>query len=536
MNTEAVFALVGGLGLFIYGMRIMGEGLQKTAGNRLKRFLEVLTTNRILGVLVGVFVTAITQSSSATTVMVVGFVNAGLMTLKQAVGIIMGANIGTTVTAQLIAFKLTDYALPSIGIGVALYLFSSKRSYKYIGQVLLGFGLLFLGMDTMKHAMKPLSKMPEFKATMANFSKNPLLGVLVGFVMTSIVQSSSATIGILQALAANNLVSIYVALPILFGDNIGTCVTALLSSIGTSITARRAAIIHLIFNIIGTIIFLVLLPVIIPVVLSSSINPVRQIANAHTMFNVANTILQLPFAGLLVFLAKRIIPGEEKAVEKRIIYLDKRFLETPSIAFTQAKKELHRMGVLAEENFKTSIELFLNFDERKMKEFYEKEEVINFLEREITGFLAELSRTSITDKQSKKITGFLNTANDIERVGDHAKNIVELAQFKYDNNLPFSDTAIAELKEMFNKVEEIYSVSLNALEKEDRHIAEQVLKHEDVVDEMEKHLRSNHIDRLNSGKCFPASGVIFLDVISNLERIGDHSYNIAQTVLDEFRA
>lgn len=533
MSLEMFFTLLGGLGLFIYGMRIMGEGLQKAAGDRLKKLLELLTENRILGVIMGTVVTAIIQSSSATTVMVVGFVNAGLMSLKQAAGVIMGANIGTTVTAQLIAFKLTDYALPSIGIGAALFLFSKKRAYKFIGQILLGFGMLFLGMDTMKHAMKPLAKMPEFTDFMASFSKNPFLGVIAGVALTSIVQSSSATIGILQALAASGLVNIYIALPILFGDNIGTCVTALISSIGTTVTAKRAAVIHLIFNVIGTVIFLILLPIVTPLVQMTSGDPVRQIANAHTIFNISNTVIQLPFTILLVNLATKLVPGKDVIIERGVKYLDKRFLETPTIAFAQVTKELIRMGKLAEENLKDSIEIFLNFNEAKIKKVREKEEVINELEREITKFLADLSRTPLTNKQSKKITGLLNSANDIERVGDQAKNILELAEFREDHQLPFSEEAIKELTHMYHKVESTLKCALAAFEQDNKDKAREVLSHEDDIDKIEKNLRMHHINRLNKGLCYPSSGVIYLDIISILERVGDHSTNIAHMVLED---
>lgn len=532
MAIEMIFSLIGGLGLFIYGMRIMGDGLQKAAGDKLKRLLEILTNNRLIGVIVGTAITAVIQSSSATTVMVVGFVNAGLMTLTQAVGVIMGANIGTTVTAQLIAFKLTDYALPSIGIGVAMSLFSKKRNYKYIGQILLGFGLLFLGMQTMTTAMKPLAKTPGFIDIIANFGQHPLFGVLVGIALTGIVQSSSATIGILQALAGTGVLPIEVALPILFGDNIGTTVTAMLSSIGTSITARRAAMIHSIFNIIGTMIFLTILPIVIPVVTTTSNDVVKQIANAHTMFNIINTALQLPFAGFLVMFVTKLIPGQDEIMETGPKYIDKRFLKTPRIALAQTIKEMSHMGDLVEQNFFDSIDVFLSYNEKITEKIYSREVVINRLEREITSFLAELSRTSVTVKESETITGLLNTVNDIERVGDHTKNIVELAEFKYNHQLPFSKEAISELNFMFDKVKSAFRFGMDALKYGDKQLAKKVLSQEDEIDEMEKRLRSHHIYRLNKQLCYPSSGVIYLDVISNLERMGDHSSNIAHTVID----
>ncbi|NPV43250.1 MAG: Na/Pi cotransporter family protein [Firmicutes bacterium] len=534
MNMETFFSLLGGLGLFIYGMKSMGEGLQKATGDSLKRLLEFLTNNRILGVIVGVIVTALIQSSSATTVMVVGFVNAGLMTLKQATGVIMGANIGTTVTAQLIAFKLTDLALPAIGIGVGLNMFAQKRQLKYIGQILLGFGLLFTGMKIMEGSLKPIAKLPEFSNIMTAFSAHPILGVITGFLLTAVVQSSSATIGILQALAFSGNINLNIALPILFGDNIGTCVTALLSSMGANITAKRAALIHLFFNLIGTIIFLILLPAVIPIVMKTSLDPVRQIANAHTMFNIANTVIQLPFAGLLVALVTKLIPGQEPLIERGLKFLDKRLLNTPAVAFGQVTKEIVRMAKLAEENLKDSIEVFLNFNHHTVHNIYKKEEVINELEREITKFVSELSRTSLNNSQLNKITGYYNILNDIERVGDHAKNIIELAEFKDERNLPFSEMAINELNLMFNKVKTIFNYAIKSFETGNISLAEEVLTHEDEIDEMEECLRMHHIERLNKGLCYPSSGVIYLDIISNLERIGDHSTNIAHTVIDDF--
>ena len=340
MSLDSLFTMFGGLGLFIYGMRIMGEGLEGAAGDRLKSLLELLTRNRFLGVIVGALVTAIIQSSSATTVMVVGLVNAGIMDLSQAIGVIMGANIGTTVTAQLIAFKLTKLALPAIGLGTIIVIFGRNKIQRYIGQVVLGFGLLFFGMQTMETALKPLAKLPEFVNFMTSFSKTPILGVIAGFLTTGLVQSSSATIGILQALASQGIVNMSIALPILFGDNIGTCVTALLSSIGTNITARRAAVFHLTFNVVGTLVFLLILPVVEMAVSLTSADPVRQIANAHTLFNVTNTIMQLPFTFLLVKLVTTLIPGKPVIIERGLKYIDDRLLETPSIAFTQVKKKL----------------------------------------------------------------------------------------------------------------------------------------------------------------------------------------------------
>lgn len=532
MSLDSLFTLFGGLGLFLYGMNIMGEGLEKSAGDRLKDLLELLTRNRFLGVLMGAIVTAIIQSSSATTVMVVGLVNAGIMDLSQAIGVIMGANIGTTMTAQLIAFKLTDIALPAIGLGAAIIIFGRNKTQRYIGQVILGFGFLFFGMQTMEGALKPLAKMPEFVNFMASFSKTPILGVIAGFLTTGLVQSSSATIGILQALASQGIVNLSIALPILFGDNIGTCVTALLSSIGTNITARRTAVFHLTFNVIGTIIFLIILPLVESVVALTSSDPVRQIANAHTFFNVTNTFIQLPFSFLLVKLVTALVPGEPKIIERGLKYIDDRLLETPSIAFTQVKKEIARMGNLALEVLQDSIDTFLNFSEEKNKMAREKETVINELARDITRYLAMLSRTSLSEDEYNSITDLVSTVNDMERVGDHAMNVLELSEFRNEHRLPFSNIAIEELVEMSSKVQETFDLAVYSFLHWDKSSAEKIVKYEEEIDMMEKKLRLNHIKRLNEGSCNPSSGVIFLDLLTNLERVGDHSFNIASYVLN----
>lgn len=532
MSFDSFFTLFGGLGLFIYGMKLMGEGLERAAGDRLKVFLELLTRNKVLGVIVGTVVTAIIQSSSATTVMVVGLVNAGLMDLTQAIGVIMGANIGTTMTAQLIAFKFTKIALPAIGLGVAVNLFGRHKTHRFIGQVILGFGLLFFGMQTMEVALKPLAKMPGFISFMTNFSKTPILGVLAGFLTTGIVQSSSATIGIMQALASQGAVNISIALPILFGDNIGTCVTALLSSIGTNITARRAALLHLTFNMIGTIIFMFILPMVQTLVSYTSSDPVRQIANAHTLFNVTNTIIQLPFSFLLVKLVTYIIPGNLEVIERGAKYIDDRLLETPSIALVQVKKEIGRMGYLALETLRDSINIFITYNENKDKLAREKEAVINDLARTTTRYLALLSRTSLSAAESDQVTNLINAVNDMERVGDHAMNVLELAEYKEEHRLPFSNEAMSELVEMSSKAQETFKMAVDAFLTNDNKMANKILVNEEEIDSMEKELRSHHIKRLNEGKCNPSSGVIYLDIINNFERVGDHSYNIASYILN----
>ncbi|MBB6214576.1 phosphate:Na+ symporter [Anaerosolibacter carboniphilus] len=534
------FGLIGGLGLFLYGMRIMGDGLEKAAGEKLKRLVEVLTNNRVMGVLVGTIVTMVIQSSSATTVMVVGFVNAGIMKLTQAVGVIMGANIGTTVTAQLVSFKLTDYAPVAVGIGVAIWLFTSNKRTKNIAEILIGFGILFIGMETMSDSMKPLREFEGFKTLLASFGggsiTDTLLGILAGFGITAIIQSSSASIGILIALASQGLLPIESALPILFGDNIGTCVTAMLSSIGATKTAKRAAFIHFLFNVIGTIIFVLLLqgPVLHFVKNISPGDSARQIANAHTMFNIGNMLIQLPFAGVLVFIARKAIPetADEQDQVMGVKYLDDRILETPSIALGQTIKEVLHMGNLALDSYRKSMEAFFKADEKIAHEVFNLESAVNNLEREIAAYLVKLSNTSLSGEQHEIVDGLFNTINDIERVGDHADNLAELAIYRIENKLDFSEGALQELQLMNDRVIKSYEQAILALKTGDTNIAKRVIEREGEIDHMEKSLRASHIARLNKQQCSPGAGVIFLDVISNLERIGDHAKKIAFAVID----
>ncbi|MDV3427219.1 MAG: Na/Pi cotransporter family protein [Bacillota bacterium] len=533
MNYIMVFQLLGGLGLFIYGMKLMGDGLEKAAGDKLKKILEVLTTNRFMGVLVGTGVTSIIQSSSATTVMVIGFVNAGLMSLSQAAGVIMGANIGTTMTAQLIAFKLDDIAPLILAIGAVMYMFSSKKKVKDIGGIVLGFGILFVGMHTMSTAMKPLSSMPQFQNLILTIGNHPFMGVLVGLAMTATVQSSSATIGILMALAAGNTITLGVALPILFGDNIGTCATALLASIGTNKNAKRAALIHLTFNVIGTVIFMSLFRIVLNVIPMLGGDIQRQIANAHTLFNVTNVLIQVWFIKYLVIFVNKLVPGEEEDGEKlQLLYLDRRLLETPSIAVGQVIKEVVRMGKLALKNLDYSIDSFIKGDNKLISKVAEGEEVINYLEREITGYLVALSNLSLSEHQSEIIGSLYHTVNDIERIGDHAENMTELTDYKLSNNLKFSDTAIDEIKKMADLTKYSVEQSVKALELTSLEAAKDVIVNEQKIDDMEKSLRAEHIERLNKYICDPASGAIFLDALVNLERIGDHANNIAEAVLN----
>lgn len=525
-----VISLFAGLGLFLYGMKVMSDALQKSAGDRLKKLLEILTTNKYLGVLVGAAITAVIQSSSATTVMVVGLVNAGIMKLSQAVGVIMGANIGTTMTAQIIAFDFKDIVPYSIIIGALLVLFPSKKSYKQFGELVIGFGILFMGMYMMSDAMKPLKDIPAFGEFMVRLKNNPVFGVFAGLALTSIVQSSSATIGILQALAIQGLVPIEAALPILFGDNIGTCVTALIASIGTSITARRAALVHLTFNVTGTIIFILLLKPVLLLVGILAADPARQIANAHTLFNLTNTAIQLPFSALLIAFVTRVIPGEDVQDKFALKYLDKRILETPSIAVGQIVKEIARMGDIARCNVQKGIEAIINDDEKLIDEIYNNEKVINELELRIGEFLQAVLHSAIGEDQQKKVGMLINTIHDVERMGDHAENLAEIAQYKLDNKVTFSSMAVEEMKVIYESVDNAINSAFMALTTEDTAYVGEVDAFEGKVDDLRDMYKDSHIERLNNGQCNINAGVLFLDILTNLERIGDHCVNVADVV------
>ncbi|HBF4255194.1 Na/Pi cotransporter family protein [Clostridioides difficile] len=530
-----VISLIGGLGLFLYGMSLMGEGLQKSAGDKLKKIIELLTSNVVMGVLVGTVVTGIIQSSSATTVMVVGFVNAGIMNLSQAIGVIMGANIGTTVTAQLVSFNLEGIAPIALGIGILFYLFTSNQKTKHLSEILIGFGILFTGMEFMKDAVAPLAEYKAFTDALLYFSKNPVLGILAGFAITGIVQSSSASMGMLIALASQGILPLSSALPILYGDNIGTCVTSLLSSVGASRNARRAAVMHLSFNVIGTIIFMLVLnkPISAIVTHFDPTDTARQIANAHTLFNLTNVIILLPFSKYIVKLANRLIPIKE--TESEIVnntkYLDERMFSTPSIALGNTVQEVVRMGHKATSSLEHSIAGFLNKSNEDINKAFESEKVVNKLQKDILNYLLKLSKEPLRDDERFRTDLLFNTVNDIERVSDHAENIAELAMSVKEMNISFSDSAIREIYEIYNKTITNFKDALIVLDVKDFELANKVLEVENEVNYLEKTFRNSHMIRLNNGSCTIDAGVLYLDLLTNLERISDHSTNIVKQVL-----
>ncbi|MBN9647944.1 MULTISPECIES: Na/Pi cotransporter family protein [Terrisporobacter] len=532
---EIIIGIMGGLGLFLFGMNLMGEALEKAAGSKLKKIIELLTSNIFMGVLIGTLVTAVIQSSSATTVMVVGFVNAGIMTLPQAVGVIMGANIGTTVTAQLVSIDMNGLAPVALGIGIILYLFGGKPKTKHIAEVLIGFGILFTGMDFMKEAVQPLSEYQGFTNALLTFGKYPILGLLLGFGITAIIQSSSASMGMLVVLASQGLIPLSSALPMLYGQNIGTCVTSLLSSIGASISAKRAALIHLIFNILGTAIFLIFLNklVVSAVTYMDPNNVARQIANVHTIFNIASTLILLPFNKFIIKLATRLVPDNHTEDDdvKIVKFIDDRMIETPSIALVNVEKETLRMGEKSKQSLNCAMKGVLEKSEKDISSTIRKEKRINELQKMILNYLLKLSKAPLNEESREVIDSLFNTVNDIERIGDHAENIAELAQNSITNDVTFSDHARNELDDMYNKVLSTYTYALESMRTSDVDLACKVIKMEEQVNIMEKSCRINHMRRLNNNMCSIDNGIIYLEVIANLERVSDHAVNIAQQVI-----
>lgn len=533
---EILFSFFGGLGIFLFSIKFMGDALQKAAGDKLRDILDRFTTNPFMGVLVGIIVTILIQSSSGTTVIVVGLVSAGFMTLRQAIGVIMGANIGTTVTAFIIGLDVGAYALPIMAVGAALIFFIKKNQIQNIGQVIFGFGGLFYGMELMSGGMKPLRELPAFIEMTISLSEFPVLGVVVGTVFTLIVQSSSGTIAILQGLYDENILTLAASLPVLFGDNIGTTITAVLAALGTSIAARRTAAVHVLFNILGSVIFLILLiPFTAYVEWISEVlalEPKMQIAFAHGSFNVANTIIQFPLIGLWAYLVTKAIPGEEVLVEFKPKHLDIHFIEqSPSIALGQAKEEILRMGEYSVQGLQETYAYLMTKSKKNAEMGYQLEDAINNLDGKITDYLVLISAESISAADSTRHTMLMETVRDIERIGDHFENIIELVDYQENNKVKITGDAMEDLTEMFTLTIATVQKALNALNTTSHELAREVAEQEDLIDKMERKFRKKHILRLNEGACTAQAGIVFVDIVSNLERIGDHSVNIAEAIL-----
>ncbi|MBZ4221997.1 Na/Pi cotransporter family protein [Bacillus wiedmannii] len=535
---DMIFQFIGGLGIFLFGIKYMGDGLQQAAGDRLRDILDRFTTNPLMGVLAGMLVTVLIQSSSGTTALTVGLVSAGFMTLRQAIGVIMGANIGTTVTAFIIGIKIGEYALPVMAIGAILLFFFKNKKVHSVGQVVFGFGMLFFGLELMSAGMKPLRSLESFQELMVSMSDNPILGIIVGTVFTLIVQSSSATIGILQELFGQGAIDLQASLPVLFGDNIGTTITAVLAAIGTSIAARRAALVHVIFNIIGTIIFTILLVPFTSLIqyfqTSLNLNPEMTIAFAHGTFNVTNTIIQFPFIAVLAWIVTKIIRGEDSSINFKPQHLNPIFIEqSPAIALTEAQKEVVRMAEFSLHGLKEANQ-YLNTQDKKHENMATQlEGAINNLDKKIIEYLVLLSEKPLSPTDSEKHSVLAGVVGDIERVGDHVENLVELVDFQISNRVSLSDEALAELNEMLELTISTLQDAVEALTNFDTELAQTVIAKERKIDQMERVLRKRHVLRLNERSCSGDASIIFVDMVSNLERIGDHAVNIADGVLGE---
>ena len=533
---EMLFQCIGGLGIFLFAIKYMGDGLQKAAGDRLRSILDRFTTNPFMGVLVGIIVTVLIQSSSGTTVITVGLVSAGFMTLRQAIGVIMGANIGTTITAFIIGLDVGAYALPIMAFGAFLIFFIKKNSIKNMGEVIFGFGGLFLGLELMSSGMKPLRSLSAFSDFTVTMADHPLLGVVAGTVFTLIVQSSSATVGILQGLYAEDLVNLQAALPVLFGDNIGTTITAVLAAIGASVAARRAAATHVLFNIDGAIVFLILLhPFTLYVEWISGVLNLEskmQIAFAHGTFNVVNTLIQFPLIGAWALFVTKIIPGKDVTIEYKPKHLDPNFInQSPAVAIGQAKEEIIRMGDFAVQGLQETYEYLKTSNKRNAETAYQIEDAINNLDRKITDYLVDISAVNISPIESARHVMLMDTVRDIERIGDHFENIIELIDFREVNKVKLTDDAMSELTEMFTLTIGTVDKAIRSLDTNDIELAKAVAEQEDLIDKMERRFRKSHIVRLNGGNCTAQAGIVFVDIVSNLERIGDHAVNIAEAIL-----
>lgn len=549
METEEIMGLIpsllGGLAIFVYGMNMLGEGLQKTAGEKLRNIVALLTSNPIMGILVGAVVTCLIQSSSATTVMVVGFVSAGIMTLRQAIGVIMGANIGTTITAWLVSIDIGEYALPIVAIGFILFFFVKNKKVKYAGQILFSFGLLFVGLNMMSDIMAPLAKSQAIEQVILQVTGNRWLGLLIGTVFTGIVQSSSAAIAILQKLASQAtssgeaLVTLKAALPILFGSNIGTTVTALFASIGASVNAKRAAMTHTIFNVTGSLLFIWFTgPIerLVNLILGGPATPAGMdtaIATSHSIFNIVNTLLFIPFIGLLAKLVTIIYRGKDSDEAKKLVYIGDK-VATPMIALDLAMKEMLRMGRIVRQMVEKTQEVIMEQKTSAIEEVEKMEDTVDMLQYEILNYLSKImSDRSLTPSESVRLTGYMRMVHDLERIGDHCDSSTRLGASNIEKKIQYSDSALAELKEVFEKIGLVMDHTLMALEKNDKEMVRNVLSEENNMDNIEKVLRERHLERLNRGECNPNTAITYVELIHTMERMTDNCKNIAESVMDD---
>ena len=536
MYLEMFLGAVAGLSLFLYGMKLMADGLQKFAGDKLKSIVRTLTKNRLMAVLVGMFVTMVIQSSSATSVMVVGFVNASIMTIEQAVGVIFGANIGTTITGQMVSFNLSQWAPIAIGTGILMGAIVKNPKVKEFAEILVGCGILFIGLNYLKDALAQLKDLHAFTEWIVNYGHNPLFGVALGFIMTLALQSSSATIGVLIALASQGVLPFATALYIIFGDNIGTCTTALISSLGTSRRGKQVAVIHLSINIIGTIYFMLFLTGILTNIVTSmnATDIARQIANAHTIFNIVNVIILFPFANLLVKLADFIIPEPQAETmeeeEKLVTYLDKRILVTPSIALQNTMYEFATMSHAADKTLTYAIDAIRLRSQEKIEKAFASEQKVNQFQKAIIEYLVEISQQNVSIADQETIDELFSTVNDVERISDHAENIADFAKAVLERDIVLDEKTLSELEHVFGLVQKGFAMSIDTLSTGNIEKVKEVITIEREIDRLKIEIRDKYMKRMNKGIASADSGIFVMDLLSNLERISDHFRNIGETV------
>ena len=540
MSFGTILTMAGGLGLFLFGMELMSDSIEKVAGARLRRILEIFTTNRFMGMIVGIIFTGIIQSSSACTVMVVSFVNSGLMNLYQAAGVILGANIGTTITSQLVSFNLSKIAPLILLVGVVVMMFTKKEKVRKVAEVVVGFGILFVGLSTMSQAMANMKNEPQVVNLLMSL-KNPFLATLMGFALTAIIQSSSVTVSIVLLLANQDLLPLPITLYIILGCNIGACATAMLASMTGKKDAKRAALIHLLFNIIGTVIIYIALFVagdqIVELIKSISADNGRFVANAHTLIKIAQVIMLFPFTGWLVKMTYLIVPGEDQKVGYResyqLKYIGDKVVFNPATAVVEVIKELERMASLAEENLNRAMNALITLDEEDFEEVYEVEKNINFLNHAITDYLVKINQTTLPIEDLNSLGALFHVVNDIERIGDHAENVADAARQRKEEGVSISKEAQKELGDMLEMVNKIIRYAVEMFAKSDESHMQEIVTLEDQVDEKERELQKKHVERLTKGECSPEAGMIFSDIVSGLERVADHATNIAFAITTE---
>ena len=540
MSFGTILTMAGGLGLFLFGMELMSDSIEKVAGARLRRILEIFTTNRFMGMIVGIIFTGIIQSSSACTVMVVSFVNSGLMNLYQAAGVILGANIGTTITSQLVSFNLSKIAPLILLVGVVVMMFTKKEKVRKVAEVVVGFGILFVGLSTMSQAMANMKNEPQVVNLLMSL-KNPFLATLMGFALTAIIQSSSVTVSIVLLLANQDLLPLPITLYIILGCNIGACATAMLASMTGKKDAKRAALIHLLFNIIGTVIIYIALFVagdqIVELIKSISADNGRFVANAHTLIKIAQVIMLFPFTGWLVKMTYLIVPGEDQKVGYResyqLKYIGDKVVFNPTTAVVEVVKELERMASLAEENLNRAMNALITLDEEDIEEVYEVEKNINFLNHAITDYLVKINQTTLPIEDLNSLGALFHVVNDIERIGDHAENVADAARQRKEEGVSISKEAQKELGDMLEMVNKIIRYAVEMFAKSDETHMQEIITLEDQVDEKERELQKKHVERLTKGECSPEAGMIFSDIVSGLERVADHATNIAFAITTE---